>query len=69
MKIKGAIKLEITATETERAEVDKLVEDLKNDPGLSSCKIVVKRITTSHEIHNRRRNDNKDAVVTEATAS
>lgn len=46
MKVKGSIELEITATESERADVDKLVDGIKADPNLSWCKITVKRITT-----------------------
>lgn len=51
MKIKGTIKLDITATEEEQAEVDKLVQDLENDPNLKACKIkVVTRKTAVKKI-------------------
>ena len=43
MKIKGTIKLEISATEDEKEQVDKLIFDLENDPNLQFCKI---KITT-----------------------
>ena len=71
MKIRGMIKLEITGSETERPEVDKLVEDLTNDPNLSMCKIKVTRIMKGQEIHiqPKRKKKNGDTLAQETAAS
>lgn len=49
MNIKGTIKLEITGKSEEQEEINKLIEDLKNDPNLQACKIVVTTSTKSKQ--------------------
>lgn len=49
MKIKGRIKLEILAEETEKEQVDQLIEELKNNAKLTGCKIEVKKTQVTKE--------------------
>ena len=71
MKIRGMIKLEITGSEAERPEVDKLIEDLTKDPNLSMCKIKVTRIMKGAEVYlqPKRKKKNGDTVAQETAAS
>jgi len=66
------IKLEITGSEAERPEVDKLIEDLTKDPNLSMCKIKVTRIMKGAEVYlqpKRKKKNGQDAVAQETAAS